>query len=151
MAGIFRSQSDEERAARQEAKEATKTAEQERKAEANYWKSPQGQAVLAFKDGHQFYSYEGLYSSSTHTWFGEVSSQGAYMKSGTSPTDVLGGIEAAGWRLVHTNFVYAQTGSSSRDKHLGASGQFTEVSGRIIGIYLFRRDETRTSRVERRT
>ena len=63
-------------------------------------------------------------------------------------TDLLGRIELAGWRLEHANWVYVQTGQNSRDKFL-STGQQVVVTGEVIGIYLFRRDEERGQRIER--
>lgn len=60
-------------------------------------------------------------------------------------TDLLGQIEETGWRLVHADWVYIQTGQNSRDKFL-ASGQHVVVTGEVIGIYLFRRDDKRVER-----
>lgn len=60
-------------------------------------------------------------------------------------TDLLGQIEEAGWRLEHANWVYIQTGQNSRDKFL-ASGQHVVVTGEVLGIYLFRRDDARAKR-----
>jgi hypothetical protein len=60
-------------------------------------------------------------------------------------TDLLGQIEETGWRLQHADRVYVQTGQNSRDKFM-ASGQHVVVTGEVIGIYLFRRDDTRVDR-----
>jgi hypothetical protein len=49
----------------------------------------------------------------------------------------LGAIEAEGWRLESTGYVFVPTGQSSRQKVLG-SGESVAVSGIIVGIYLFR-------------
>jgi hypothetical protein len=49
----------------------------------------------------------------------------------------LAAIEAVGWRLEHVGYVFVVTSESSRDKLL-ASGQQVAVSGRTLGIYLFR-------------
>jgi len=50
---------------------------------------------------------------------------------------VLDAIEAEGWRLESSDFVYQSIGSISRDKFL-SSGGTAEMTGEIVGIYLFR-------------
>ena len=50
---------------------------------------------------------------------------------------VLEQIEAEGWHLEHIGYVFQETGAVSRDKLL-SSGQVQQVTGQIIGIYLFR-------------
>lgn len=47
-------------------------------------------------------------------------------------------IESEGWTLDNAGYVFQETGSVSRDKFL-SSGQQEAVSGRILGIYIFRR------------
>lgn len=47
-------------------------------------------------------------------------------------------IESEGWTLANAGYVFQETGSVSRDKFL-SSGQQEAVSGRILGIYIFRR------------
>jgi len=54
--------------------------------------------------------------------------------------DVLGQIEAAGWRLEHASWVFVPTGEKIRDDVL-AGEKHTVVSGGITGIFLFRRDD----------
>ena len=46
-------------------------------------------------------------------------------------------IEAEGWTLDHTGYVFRETGSVSRDKLL-SSGQTAQVTGEIVGIYVFK-------------
>ena len=58
-------------------------------------------------------------------------------RKSTSYVDTLGEIEAIGWRLEHVGYIFLVTGESSRDKLL-STGQRTAVSGRTVGIYLFR-------------
>lgn len=61
-------------------------------------------------------------------------------RDGTDPGPVLSAIEDVGWTLTHAQYVYVPTGESSRDKFV-ASGQFTAISGELVGIYLFRARE----------
>jgi ribosomal protein S27E len=50
--------------------------------------------------------------------------------------------------LLHADWICIQTGQNSRDKFM-ASGQHVVVTGEVIGIYLFRRDDTRVDRATR--
>jgi hypothetical protein len=59
----------------------------------------------------------------------------------------LGRVQAAGGGL-STQLGFVETGSSSRDKFSLTGGQFVYVSGDVVGIYPFRRDELR--RTDRR-
>ncbi len=49
-------------------------------------------------------------------------------------------IEEEGWTMCHADHVFQQTHSKSRDKFL-SSGQQQAVSGKLVGIYTFRRRE----------
>jgi hypothetical protein len=89
-----------------------------------FWASVPGQAVRAFDSGDQFFSYEEPYLRATPAAPG-LPPAGT---RGRSRTCVLAQIEAAGWRLQHANWV-------------------NEPDGSVIGIYLFRRDDTRSDRV----
>jgi hypothetical protein len=93
----------------------------QRAAEDAFWASVPGRAVRAFEQGEQFFSYEERYLPSTHP----VTPAGT---QGRSRTDVLAQIESAGWRLQHANWVNHEGGS-------------------ILGIHLFRRDDTRADRL----
>lgn len=59
----------------------------------------------------------------------------------TSPIE---SIESVGWKLVDIGYVYQQTHAVSRDKFL-ASGQQEAYSGRVLGIYTFRREHEPTT------
>lgn len=122
-------------------------AEAARAAETAFWASPQGKATKAFDRGDEFFQIEIPHTSVTGF------SSAAFNKSTAgkarpklSRTDLLGQIEEAGWLLEHADWVYVQTGQNSRDKFL-ASGQHVVVTGEVMGIYLFRRDNTRVKRV----
>ncbi|MCV7204658.1 hypothetical protein H7J71_21845 [Mycolicibacterium peregrinum] len=120
-----------------------------KRAEDEYWASPQGRAVLAFKRGDEFLQMDIPHSSVTgfaNAAF-NTTTKGTIHRQLTR-TDLLGQIEEAGWRLEHADWVYVQTGQNSRDKFL-ASGQHVVVTGEVIGIYLFRRDDTRADRTTR--
>lgn len=132
---LFNTKTDEERAA-----------DAARRAEAAYWGSPQGKAAQAFARGDEFFQIEIPHSSVTGFTNAAFNSatQGKIRRNLTR-TDLLGQIEETGWRLLHADWVYVQTGQNSRDKFL-ASGQHVVVTGEVIGMYLFRRDDTRVDR-----
>jgi hypothetical protein len=99
-------------------------------------KSPIGQARAAYARGDAFFQVEIPHSAvKGQTVFGAALTRQTHATGGT---DILGLIEAEGWRLEHAGFVYVMTGQTSRDKFL-ASGQQTAVMGEVSGIYLFRR------------
>ncbi|MGH3967591.1 MAG: hypothetical protein ACRDTV_05600 [Mycobacterium sp.] len=132
MAGLFKQKTEDERAA-----------DAARKAEAAYWASPQGKATKAFDRGDQFFQIEIPHSSVTgFTNAAFNSATAGKIRRQSTRTDLLGQIEEAGWHLEHASWVYIQTGQNSRDKFL-ASGQHVVVTGEVIGMYLFRRDESR--------
>lgn len=129
---LFNTKTDDERAAHAA-----------RKAEAAYWASPQGKAEQAFVRGDEFFQVEIPHSSITgFTNAAFNSATKGTIRRNLMRTDLLGQIEETGWHLLHADWVYIQTGQNSRDKFL-ASGQHVVVTGEVIGIYLFRRDETR--------
>ena len=132
MAGLFKQKTEEERAA-----------EAARNADAAFWASPQGKATEAFQRGDEFFQTEIPHSSVTgFTNAAFNSATAGKIRRQSTRTDLLGQIEEAGWHLEHASWVYVQTGQNSRDKFL-ASGQHVVVTGEVIGIYLFRRDESR--------
>lgn len=117
-----------------------------RQAEAAYWASPQGKAAQAFARGDEFFQIEIPHSSITgFTNAAFNSATKGTIRRNLTRTDLLGQIEETGWHLRHADWVYIQTGQNSRDKFL-ASGQHVVVTGEVIGIYLFRRDEARVHR-----
>jgi hypothetical protein len=132
---LFKQKTDEELAA-----------EAARSAEKAFWASPQGRATKAFERGDEFLQMEIPHSSVTgFTNAAFNSATAGKIRQRLTRTDLLGQIEEAGWRLEHANWVYIQTGQNSRDKFL-ASGQHVVVTGEVMGIYLFRRDDTRAKR-----
>jgi hypothetical protein len=117
--------------------EETATRENER-AWGAYWASPEGQAEKAKEAGQRFFQIE-IPHSSVRGFANAFSPSGtaSNTKRHERAPDILGGIEAQGWRLVNSAWVYVQTGQNSRDKFL-ASGQQVVVTGEVVGIYLFR-------------
>lgn len=122
-------------------------ADSARAQERAFWDSPQGRATSAFERGDEFFQIEIPHSSVTgFTNAAFNSATAGKIRQRLTRTDLLGQIEEAGWELQHANWVYIQTGQNSRDKFL-ASGQHVVVTGEVVGIYLFRRDDTRVDRV----
>lgn len=140
------SKTEEEQAAKEIARAAKlaekykEEAEQEQqKVAAAFAKSPVGKARQAYADGDAFFQIEidhaqmkGVVSSI----FGSMTAQNK--RSGA--TDTLGAIQAEGWKLHTANHVYVMTGQNSRDKLMTSQTQ-TAVSGRVVGIFLFERNE----------
>jgi hypothetical protein len=111
-------------------------------------RSAAGKAARAFDRGDEFFQVELSHADVT----GSASLLAGAARDATierkgGATDVLGDIERAGWRLEHANWVFVQTGESSREKFL--SGQQSVITGEITGIYLFRRDDECSQRIER--
>ena len=50
---------------------------------------------------------------------------------------VIESVESGGWVLHDGGYVFQETASDSKSKAIG-SGERTAVSGKIVGIYLFR-------------
>ncbi|BBY43418.1 hypothetical protein [Mycolicibacterium celeriflavum] len=137
---FFKEKTEEERAA----DAARKAAAAAKRAEQAFWASPQGLATTAFKRGDEFFQVEIPHSSVTgFTNAAFNSATAGKIRRQLTRTDLLGQIEEAGWRLEHADWVYIQTGQNSRDKFL-ASGQHVVVTGEVVGIYLFRRNESQS-------
>ncbi|MCU1590071.1 MAG: hypothetical protein JWP11_1327 [Frankiales bacterium] len=97
--------------------------------------TPVGQAEAAHARGQGFFEVQLEVATSQR----DVTIAGSTDKSRTSShAGTLSSIEAVGWRLEHVGYVFQVTGESSRDKFV-ASGQQVAVSGKTVGIYLFRR------------
>jgi hypothetical protein len=100
--------------------------------------SPIGQATTAKEQGQGFFEIQLEVGSSQRdtTIFGGNNTNIEKTKT-QSHAGTLAAIEAIGWRLEHVGHVFVVTSESSRNKLL-LTGQQTAVSGRTIGIYLFR-------------
>jgi hypothetical protein len=114
MRGIFHLKTDEERQERQ-----TKAAWKQ------YQASPAGQAAVAFKRGDAFFQIE-ISPASMSEW---ADFYKTWVQRPHVPTDVLGQIEAWGWRLEHASWV-------------------SDTSDMVTGIYLFRRNEGRNGHAD---
>jgi hypothetical protein len=114
-------------------------AEKARQAETDFRASPTGRALTAFERGDQFFQVEMTQQTIQSPVFLNPTRDGSTNRRNSfKQTDVLGQIEEVGWHLEHASWVYVQTGMNSKDKVM-SSGQWTNVSGEVIGMYLFRR------------
>lgn len=123
----------------EEARERAAREEQQRidaaqRAEAVRAASPVGRAELAKRNGDAFFEIQLEVGAHIGTaGFGSASGQRSLGSAG----QVLGQIEAVGWRLEHVGYYFMLTGETSTAQFFG-SGQNTAVSGATIGVYLFR-------------
>ena len=53
--------------------------------------------------------------------------------------DVLGAIEAQGWRLEHVAATFVETGSTSVRRFFSDTGALVATHGHLVGLYVFRR------------
>lgn len=138
--------SDDEKEAQRLAKQAAdlersldkqgKKQEQEQQA---FLHSPPGKARTAFARGDAVFQYE-LDVMTQQAIIVAMLGSGTSKKS-TDPTDVLNAVCREGWKLVTGSFVFIHEGEQSRDKFM-SSGQNVAVKGRVMGYYLFNRDES---------
>lgn len=154
-----RRQKEEERVAailaKREAEARVKAAERaERESEPalvaqRFRESVPGRAAAAYDRGDAFFQVELSHADvtgSTNAFTGIA--RDATIGRRAVASDVLGRIEQAGWRLEHVNWIYVQTGQDSRNKFMG-TGQQVVVTGQVVGIYLFRRDDEHGQTIER--
>jgi len=106
--------------------------------DSRFLASPIGQATTAKEQGQGCFEIQLEVGSSQRdtTIFGGNNDNIEQTKT-PSHAGTLAAIEATGWRLEHVGHVFVVTSESSRNKLL-LTGQQTAVSGRTIGIYLFR-------------
>lgn len=129
---------DEEKRIERERREAQDRANREEKEHNKWLASPVGLATTAKEEGEGFFEIElEVGESKREVLFGTKDFGGHKKKSFTG---LLSEIEAVGWKLEHVGYYFLITGESSRDKFL-ASGQSVAVSGKTMGIYLFRSGE----------
>ena len=101
-----------------------------------FWSSPVGEARTARSRGQGFFEIQlDVGESVRDVSFG--SADHAVSDTRTSHPDLLSAIESEGWTLHTASYVFIPTGESTRDKILG-TGQSVAISGRTVGIYLFR-------------
>jgi len=131
------SKTEEQKQEAKAAREASELEAKNAKAAAAYAASPVGRAEASHQNGDAFFQVE--IEVSALTGFSSVfgSSDNALRHTGVA-TDVLGRIEAKGWRLEHVGYVFIETGSTSTNRVL-STGQGVVTRGNVTGIYLFRR------------
>jgi hypothetical protein len=117
---------------RQQQKAAAQLARASAQAEAAFKASPVGQAQAARQAGRRFFQISLPIEETMR-----VPMLDTHSTARADATGLLEGIEAEGWTLIDTGYVFQETGSVSRDK-LMSSGQTAQVAGRIVAIYLFR-------------
>jgi hypothetical protein len=132
---------------RRQGRAAAKAAEREQRAaaaaQAAWLDSPVGKAQAAYDADAGFFQIQLELSEVARTaWSSSYQGYSVRKKPKPGHADTLSEIEGVGWRLEHAGYVYVMTGQISRDKFL-SSGQETGVMGKVEGVYLFRRDETR--------
>ncbi|MEA2508480.1 MAG: hypothetical protein QOG21_562 [Actinomycetota bacterium] len=142
---IFKGKSEEEKAAELAAQETARrdevardAAREEERLKAEFAASPAGQAQAAKAAGRRYFQIvrDVSTTSGSATWAGNVSAGGH-----TDQTGLIESIEDQGWALQDAGYVFQETASDSKSKALG-SGERTAISGKIVGIYLFRATPT---------
>jgi hypothetical protein len=122
----------EERAIRREQRK-------DERATAAFARTPAGQARAAFEAGLELFQVALPLEETVRTVGGFITGDKTTTSRAYAHADVLDEIECEGWLLQHADYVWAQTGAVSRDKFL-SSGQTEAITGRIIGVYIFRRE-----------
>jgi hypothetical protein len=128
----------EANAAKQAAAIQAREAREEANRQTAFRATPVGQAMAAREQGQGFFEMQLVVGESQRdsTIFGGNNTNWAREKKVTH-AGTLAAVEAVGWKLEHVGYIFQVTSESSRDKFL-ASGQQIAVSGRTVGIYLFR-------------
>lgn len=134
--------SPEEKAAEEAAKQQAAQAEAVRQQAAQverrrkaFLASPAGLATTAKEAGDLFFEVQlEVGRQERDAVFGAQRDVGGHR---TSAASTLAAIEGLGWRLEHVGYVFLVTGETSTDK-MFISGEQTAVSGKTVGIYLFR-------------
>jgi len=105
---------------------------------AAYWASGVGQAREAWERGDTLFEMVVPAVSTERTVSSLIWGDTTTKRTVTDNVGLLTAIESGGWELEHCNYVFEETGSVSRDKFL-SSGQVQNVTGRVLGFYVFRR------------
>ena len=131
---------------KREQREAKQEQKRERKRYENFLRSPKGMARSAWEAERKVWQFLEVISETTGN---VVPMIGAYTADEQGTIDLqkskgreqdspIEQIESEGWTLANAGYVFQEIGSVSRDKFL-SSGQQEAVSGRILGIYIFKR------------
>jgi hypothetical protein len=113
--------------------EQASAAEDQRKRQA-FLATPVGAATAAKEAGQAFFEIQlevGAHAGSAG--FGTADGR----RTTSSSAATLGEIEKLGWRLEHAGYYFMITGETSTAR-VFVSGDATAVSGRAVGVYLFR-------------
>src|SRR5688572_1172747 len=106
-------------------------------AERAFWVSPQGRAREARQSGAHWLQIALPLSQTERTAMGVITGDhNGVKRTSLGQEETLAAVESEGWALWNAGYVWQQTGSVSRDKLL-SSGQVENVTGEIVGIYLF--------------
>lgn len=138
---LFKAKTDEEKAAEEAARAASERAEREaqearatERERARFAASPAGQAQAARADGRRYLQLLADVATSDHlaAW------EGNRMQAVQGDQAIMiESVEDQGWLLHDVGYVFQETATDSKSKAIG-SGERTAVSGKIVGVYLFR-------------
>jgi hypothetical protein len=109
--------------------------EEERRA---FFRTPAGEARLAFERGDQVFQYSIDVMNQQAIIVAMVGSTTAQKTK--DPVAILNSVCHEGWELVNGSFVFVEQGQQSRDKFM-SSGQNVAIKGATVGYYLFKRCE----------
>jgi predicted RNA-binding Zn-ribbon protein involved in translation (DUF1610 family) len=120
------------------ASEARRRAEAIAAARDEFFRTPAGQARIAFERGDQVFQYAHNVMSQQAIIVAMVGSTTATKTA--DPSVILNSVCNEGWELVTGSFVFVEQGQQSRDKFM-SSGQNVAIQGTTVGYYLFKRCE----------
>jgi hypothetical protein len=132
---------EEEKAAEARAEEAERALRAEHEAAAEVERqraalaaSPSGQAQAAKAAGRRYLQIvtDVTTSARSTTWLGDNTQSDEIDQAG-----MIESVEDQGWALHDVGYVFQETGSDSTGKAV-VSGERTAISGKVVGIYLFR-------------
>jgi hypothetical protein len=132
---------DEEKAAEARAEEAERALKVERESAAEVERqraavaaSPAGQAQGAKAAGRRYLQIvkDVTTSAGRTSWQGDRTQSDQIDQAG-----MIESVEDQGWALHDVGYVFQETGSDSTGKAV-VSGERTAISGKVVGIYLFR-------------
>jgi hypothetical protein len=133
----------EEKVARTAQKQADREAKAREKLRRKFFGSPAGQARVAFEGGAQVFQYEADVKAmkALVNFVGPTGGTETLLsRLAGGPVATLNTVADEGWELVNGSFVFLETGQVSRDKFM-SSGQQVAVAGKVVGYYLFKRNE----------
>lgn len=93
-------------------------------------------ARAAYERGDQFFQLDLVVSAVQ----GAVTNSSIMTRTVRSDAaDVLGAVEAQGWRLEHVSTSFVETGSTSVRKFFADTGTLVANHGHLVALYVFRR------------